>query len=255
MIATLTSSSSCTIVASSHIVIWKPPSPTTTQTSASGTADLGADRRRQREAHRAEAARRDERARRVVMVVLRLPHLVLADVGHDDGVAVRSMRQRSLMTCAAYRWPSSGRFWMSRTAESPLSSLMCASHFARSPSVDARHPARGARRRRRRTMPTSTAHVLVDLGRVDVDVDLLRVRRVGLQVAGHAIVEPHAERDAAGRPPGSPCSPTPRRACPSCRGSADATPGSRRCRAASSRPECCAFSANARSAVHRRRRA
>ena len=50
--------------------------------------ELGADRRRQREAHRAEAARRDERARLVVVVVLRFPHLVLADVGHDDGVAV-----------------------------------------------------------------------------------------------------------------------------------------------------------------------
>ena len=35
--------------------------------------------------------------------------------------------------------------------------------------------------------------VLVDLGRVDLDVDLLRVRRVGLQVARDAVVEPHAE--------------------------------------------------------------
>ena len=40
MIAILTSMFSCTIVASSHIVIWKPPSPTTTQTSASGRATL-----------------------------------------------------------------------------------------------------------------------------------------------------------------------------------------------------------------------
>ena len=38
-------------------------------------------------------------------------------------------------------------------------------------------------------------HVLADLGRVDVDVDLLRVQRVGLQVARDAVVEPHAERD------------------------------------------------------------
>ncbi len=37
--------------------------------------------------------------------------------------------------------------------------------------------------------------VLVDLGRIDVDVDLLRVDRVGLDVAGDAIVEPHAERE------------------------------------------------------------
>ena len=37
-------------------------------------------------------------------------------------------------------------------------------------------------------------HVLVDLGRIDVDVNLLGVERVGLDVAGDAIVEPHAER-------------------------------------------------------------
>ena len=36
--------------------------------------------------------------------------------------------------------------------------------------------------------------VLADLRRVDVDVDLLRVRRVGLEVARDAVVEPHAER-------------------------------------------------------------
>ena len=35
--------------------------------------------------------------------------------------------------------------------------------------------------------------VLVDLGGIDVDVDLLRVGRVGLEVAGDAIVEAHAE--------------------------------------------------------------
>ena len=55
-----------------------------------GARDLGADRRRQREAHRAEAARRDERARRVVLVVLRFPHLMLADVGDDDARRRRS---------------------------------------------------------------------------------------------------------------------------------------------------------------------
>ena len=36
MTAIFTSISSCTIVASSHSVIWKPPSPTITHTSASG---------------------------------------------------------------------------------------------------------------------------------------------------------------------------------------------------------------------------
>ena len=53
-----------------------------------GPGALGADRRRHGEPHRAESARRDERSRRLVVVVLRFPHLVLADVGDDDGVAV-----------------------------------------------------------------------------------------------------------------------------------------------------------------------
>ena len=37
--------------------------------------------------------------------------------------------------------------------------------------------------------------VLVDFGGIDVDVDLLRVERVGLEVAGDAVVETHAEGD------------------------------------------------------------
>ena len=37
--------------------------------------------------------------------------------------------------------------------------------------------------------------VLVDLGRIDLDVDLLRVGRVGGEVAGDAVVEAHAEGD------------------------------------------------------------
>ena len=54
-----------------------------------GQREARADRRRQREAHRAEAARGDELARVVVLVVLRLPHLVLADVGDDERACPR----------------------------------------------------------------------------------------------------------------------------------------------------------------------
>ncbi len=53
--------------------------------------DLGADSRRQSEAHRAESAGGDQRARLVVLVVLRFPHLVLAHIGDDDGVALGGM--------------------------------------------------------------------------------------------------------------------------------------------------------------------
>ena len=51
---------------------------------AVGTADLGADGGRDREAHRAEAARVDPRVRLVELPVLRRPHLVLADAGGED---------------------------------------------------------------------------------------------------------------------------------------------------------------------------
>ncbi len=40
MMATLTLMPSCAQVVSSQDVIWKPPSPTTTQTSSSGRANL-----------------------------------------------------------------------------------------------------------------------------------------------------------------------------------------------------------------------
>ena len=49
--------------------------------------ELCADGRGQREAHGAQAAGGDQRARLLVVVVLRLPHLVLAHVGDHDGVA------------------------------------------------------------------------------------------------------------------------------------------------------------------------
>ena len=57
-------------------------------------ADLGADRRRQAEAHRAEPAGVDPAARLREVVVLRAPHLVLADVGGDDRVALRRLVHR-----------------------------------------------------------------------------------------------------------------------------------------------------------------
>jgi hypothetical protein len=67
-------------------------------------------------------------------------------------------------------------------------------HGVRFSCLDARHPvaqhiADAARDGR------IDLDVLVELAGIDVDVNLLRVERVGLDVARHAIVEPHAERD------------------------------------------------------------
>src|SRR6187551_2315308 len=52
-----------------------------------GTGDLGADRGRQAEAHRPQAPGVDPATGLLEAVVLRRPHLVLADVGGDDRVA------------------------------------------------------------------------------------------------------------------------------------------------------------------------
>ena len=87
MMANLIGSSYSTTVASSCEVIWKPPSPQIAQTVDFGGGELGADRRRHLEAHRAEAAGGDEAVRLVDPEVLRRPHLVLADAGDVVGVA------------------------------------------------------------------------------------------------------------------------------------------------------------------------
>ena len=83
---------------------------------------------------------------------------------------------------------------MSRTAESPLRSEMCASHCERSTSArrDIQLRDHGADIAGDGGVDLD---VLVELRRVDVDVNLLGVRRVGLEVAGDTIVEAHAERD------------------------------------------------------------
>ena len=61
-----------------------------------------------REAHGAEAARSHQRARLVVVVILRLPHLVLAHVGDDDGFAVCFLPQ-IIDDVRGIEWPVSGR--------------------------------------------------------------------------------------------------------------------------------------------------
>ena len=74
--------------------------------------------------------------------------------------------------------------------------------------------------------------VLVDLGGIDFDVNLLGLGGVGSKSAGHAIVEAHAAGDQQVGFLNGVDSPTPRRACPSCPGSADARRGIRPGRAA-----------------------
>ena len=75
---------SCTIVDSSWMLIWKPPSPQTAHTVASGRAILAPMADGQAEAHRAQAAGADPAVALVAIEELRRPHLVLAHVGRDD---------------------------------------------------------------------------------------------------------------------------------------------------------------------------
>ena len=64
-------------------------SPSMSMTSRSRLRELRADRRRQAEAHRAHAARGEPQPRLAEIEVLRGPHLVLADAGGDDRLALR----------------------------------------------------------------------------------------------------------------------------------------------------------------------
>ena len=64
---------SWTIVRQRDIVIWKPPSPTTTQTSDSGHATSRRQSAGQGEAHRSKTAGCDEGTRLLVLVVLGFP--------------------------------------------------------------------------------------------------------------------------------------------------------------------------------------
>ena len=88
MTATLTLTPSCAAVRQLRLRHLEAAVPDDRPDLRIGPRHLGADGRRQTEAHRAEPARRDERARILVMVVLRFPHLVLADVGDDDRLAL-----------------------------------------------------------------------------------------------------------------------------------------------------------------------
>ena len=102
--------------------------------------------------------------------------------------------QMSWMTCAAQSLPSSGSSSISRTVGPPARSLMRVIQASWRWSFDLRQPVL-QHRLQVAGIGHVGAHVLVQLRRVDVDVDLLGVLRVRRQLAGDAIVEAHAERE------------------------------------------------------------
>src|SRR5262249_24115883 len=136
------------------------------------------------------AARGDQSAWPVVVIILRLPHLMLADVGNDDGFAacflpkiVDDMGSVKMAVVGKSLNVSDGgvalelaevgdpvgAFEMFDVREQLFENL---AGVADQGGVD--------------------LHVLIDLGAIDLAMDLLGVACVGAEIAGDAIVETHA---------------------------------------------------------------
>ena len=165
-----------------------------------GPRELRADRGRQAKAHGAEAAGVDPQARRVEANELRGPHLMLADVGGNDGLAAGEPVD---LAHHMLRFDFAGGYF-GRERMLGLPGLNLASPF-------------GARRRilltalRRQFLQNlvqffeHSLHVaddrqigraiLADFRRIDIHVDHLGMRREGRQTAGDSIVKAHAQSD------------------------------------------------------------
>ncbi len=159
-------------------------------------ADLRAHRGRQAEAHRAQTARVDPPPRRGEVVVLRRPHLMLADVRADDRVAAGRLTQRLDHVLRL---------------DLGVGAVLVAERMALAPQTDPRPPLLQARRvgferavlgsQPRQDVGRVTddrdvgRYVLGDLGWVDVDVDELRPRGELRELAGDPVVEAGADRD------------------------------------------------------------
>ena len=170
-------------------------SPSTSMTRRSRLRELRADRRRQPEAHRAHAAGREPLPRLAEIEVLRGPHLVLADAGRDDRLALRQAvdlldhvvgLDQLAVAIVVHRVPALEAVEV-RAPRRPVTAEAGALRV------------RAQRLERRRQQPdVAPVHALdlVDLGRVDVDVrDALRIRREALRHSRDAVVEARAERD------------------------------------------------------------
>src|SRR6266851_9186182 len=140
--------------------------------------DLDADRRRQAISHRAETTRGHPAIRLLELEELGGPHLMLADLGGDVDVAVAGQGVEPLYRILRF--------------DQIAPAFVVAQAVARAPAFDgpppfgaggaiaaaqSRRP--GAENRRHRLADIADArqvdtHILVDRGRIDVDVDLLR---------------------------------------------------------------------------------
>ncbi|CAH2600075.1 protein of unknown function [Rhodovastum atsumiense] len=171
-----------------------------------GMGDLHAHGGGQAVAHGAQAAAGHPAVRPVELEELGGPHLVLADLGGDVGLAPGPHRGFAGQFIQALHRV------LRLDDGAALVGLVEAQAIEAPPRIDLPPPAgdRGAVGLRRVGVPgrkqrgQSAAgvgndgdldgNVLVDRGRVDVDVDLLRMRAEGVQPPGHPVVEARADR-------------------------------------------------------------
>ena len=157
-------------------------------------AQLRADGGGQPVTHRAKAARGQPLVRPEEVEILRRPHLVLANLGADDRIGIAGQREQPLN-----RVLRGDHLVIARIGEALL----------RAPAIDPRLPAgqvlRLARAPCRDQLVKHHAAItddrqihrngLVDAGPVDVDMDLDRVGRKGIEPACHPVIKPCADAD------------------------------------------------------------
>src|SRR6266581_3064537 len=156
-------------------------------------SEFGADGCGQGKAHRAQPPRGDQGARLIVVVVLRLPHLVLADVGDDDCFAagflpeiVDDVRGVEMAAVGQALYVADGGIAFEFVDVSdPLA------------AVERLEAGQQFFENLARIADERGIHfdVLIDFGAVDFDVNLAGLLRVGAQIAGDAVVEAHAHGD------------------------------------------------------------
>ena len=128
-----------------------------------------------------------------VLEVLRFPHLVLADVGYDHGVAVAGLAPQVVDDVRGVEMSVVGKLLNVPHRGIAFQLVDRIQPFGVINRLDARqqlleHFAQIADQRH------VHLDVLIDFRGIDFDVDLLGVLRVGLEIAGDAIVEAHAQR-------------------------------------------------------------
>ena len=130
----------------------------------------------------------------IVVVILGLPHLVLADIGDDDRVTPLRGAPEIVDDMRGVEVTIVGKNL--NVADRRLAFVAGDALLPRFPAV------RGNGRQQLLERPAEVTDqwdidtdVLVDFRGIDVEVDFARVRRVAAQIAGDAIIEAHAAGD------------------------------------------------------------